>query len=116
VEILDVYGIVDGHEQVNVAGVSLGISPGSQFVFFFDMQALCYIGRTDNPFFSMNFQPLSPQAIDPPWCSWLRTSRFSCGSNMAVGRSIGTKQGRRAAESLFLSSLMTDLWRIICTI
>jgi len=51
VEILDVYGIVDGHEQVNVAGVSLGISPGSQFVFFFDMQALCYIGRTDNPSF-----------------------------------------------------------------
>jgi glutathione-specific gamma-glutamylcyclotransferase len=63
VEILDIYGIVDGHEQVNVAGVSPGISPGSQFVFFFDMQALCYIGRTDNPFFSMNFHHFSPKLL-----------------------------------------------------
>jgi len=48
-ETLDIYGIVDGHEKVNIAG------------------AFCYIGRTDNPSF-IGSEPLDTLA-DRIWRS-----------------------------------------------
>lgn len=58
-EILDIHGIVDGREQVIIHGVSRRIlSTDRKYLSL--TQALCYIGRTDNPSFSETFRYISP--------------------------------------------------------